>query len=125
VTAVSEASPVGPESERVLVLAPLGRDAALAKQVAASVGLRATECRDAAALRDEYRRGAGVLLLTEDALSTKTLEVLQELLGAQPPWSDLSVVICATQGEVIEGRLGMIERLRTTANVSLLERVWL
>ena len=75
-----------------------------------------------AVLRDECRRGAGVLLLTEDALSPKTVEILHDLLGTQPLWSDLAVIICATQGDVIEGRLGAIEKLRATANVSLLER---
>jgi signal transduction histidine kinase/ActR/RegA family two-component response regulator len=110
------------DRERVLVLAPLGRDAALAKQVAGSVGLSATVCVDARELARECRCGAGALLMTEDALSPNTIRILHELLCGQPPWSDLAVIVCATQGAFIEGALGTIEQLRTTANVSLLER---
>jgi len=46
-------------SERVLVLAPLGRDAAIARSILTDAGLPVMICNDLACLCEELDEGAG------------------------------------------------------------------
>lgn len=108
--------------ERFLILAPTGRDASLTHNLLRNAGLFSVVCRD---VDDVCRRlaqeGALALLLAEEVLSERALERLQELLGGQPAWSDLPVLL-------FTGRLAGPSRplsaraLMALGNVTLLER---
>lgn len=78
--------------ERILVLAPLGRDAALLCDTLEGVGMSSLACTEAM-LRTEVSRGLGALLLTEEALTQTTVVWVRSLLTQQPDWSDLQVVL--------------------------------
>jgi hypothetical protein len=56
-----------PHHERVLILAPRGRDAFVAKEILRDARLRADICLDAAELLHELHRGAEVAVVTEEA----------------------------------------------------------
>ncbi len=71
----------------VLVLAPLGRGGALE-----GAGLACTVAAEAD-LPGALRRGVGVLLLTEEALTPVTRGVLTRATETQPDWSDLPLVL--------------------------------
>ena len=86
----------GPAEQRILVLAPTGRDATLACELLSGAGLAAVPCRDAAALCQQLEAGAGAVLLTEEALSPLALDQLSQVLSRQPPWSDLPLIIFAS-----------------------------
>ncbi|HEY6146309.1 MAG TPA: hypothetical protein VIZ69_01370, partial [Thermoanaerobaculia bacterium] len=59
--------PAGDEKEsRVLVLAPIRRDGALAARVLHEAGIAATLCPSVLRLRIEIAEGAGAVLLTEE-----------------------------------------------------------
>jgi hypothetical protein len=77
------------EDARVLVLAPYGRDAALAGAMLREAGLDALTCPDLASLEREIGRGAGLAVVAEEALATADAHALSARLAAQPPWSDL------------------------------------
>ena len=83
---------------RVLVLAPVGRDGALASEVLASEGILAVPCPDVDTLCARVRKGAGAALITEEALLGEERERLAEVLGAQPPWSDFPLILLCCGG---------------------------
>jgi PAS domain S-box-containing protein len=105
---------------RVLILAPIGRDAHLAREILAENGVRALACRDLENLVDEIEEGAGAVLISEEALRTPTeLHYLGDRLSRQPTWSDLPVLLLASPG----ADSGAVRQaVRSLGNVTLLER---
>jgi signal transduction histidine kinase/CheY-like chemotaxis protein len=100
------------KGERILVLAPLGRDGALAEQALGGGGLTARACTDIDDLCREIAAGAGAAVLTEEALSPAAAARLEATLAEQPPWSDLPLIIFG-KSELSIGH---------AANVTLLDR---
>lgn len=104
---------------RVLLLAPTGKDALLSQRILGEAGIASAICPDLATLVQRAQAGAGVVLLTEEALSASDLTPLTAVLESQPPWSDLPVIVLMRGGasSPIADRL-----LDTLGNVVLLER---
>ncbi len=112
-----------PEIEkRALVLAPVGRDAAVAATILAEAGIAAEICPDLSALGREMARGAATAILTEEAVLTADLSEHEAWLAAQPPWSDFPIVLLTRQGGGAE-RVPSAERYtRILGNLIFLER---
>ncbi|KQT54582.1 hypothetical protein ASG43_03080 [Aureimonas sp. Leaf454] len=107
--------------ERILVLAPRGRDGDVATRVLAAGGLEALACLDLAALCARLDEGAGGVLLTEEALTVDGLDRFLDWIDRQPIWSDLPVVVLASKR--VGPRPGRAaEILDHLGNVILLER---
>jgi len=105
---------------RVLILAPTGRDAELTRGVLGEAGIRSTVCTDLASLASEIDAGAGMLLLSEEALASEVhLAYLGDKLMRQPPWSDLPILMLAHHGA---DSAQVRKAVRTLGNVTLLER---
>jgi len=104
---------------RVLVLAPTQRDAVVTRALFDHAAVPADICADPHALHRELERGAGALLLTEEALANSALERVLAALRNQPAWSDVPVVMLMRGGlqSVATGRV-----LQALSNVTLLER---
>jgi len=85
---------------RVLVLAPFGRDASLARAVLERAGLCCATCPDVSELPRCLDEGAGVAVIAEEALTRGDTAPLIEWLTDQPPWSDLPFVILTNGGEM-------------------------
>ncbi|MCE9562128.1 MAG: PAS domain S-box protein [Planctomycetes bacterium] len=103
-----------PETEdRVLVLMPTQRDAARTCEFLAGAGLAGTPCADPREVRRELAAGAGVVLLTDEALGGG--DWLSEALANQPTWSDLPMIVLSREGA---GHASF----RESANVTLVER---
>ncbi|MDB4929258.1 MAG: two-component sensor histidine kinase [Myxococcaceae bacterium] len=107
---------------RVLVLAPVGRDASLMKRVLDDAGLAARACADVGELCAEIGRGAGAAVLTEEALTRGGIRTLLAALEAQPAWSDLPLVVCTCPGAVSYASSGRLEAIVSRGNVTLVER---
>jgi len=108
--------------ERILVLAPTGRDATLAEQTLCRAGLEAEVIRTPEELASAIDRGAAAILLAEEALSPLAVDVLAGALERQAPWSDLPLVVFAgaMDRQASSARLEwMSSRL---GNVTLVER---
>jgi signal transduction histidine kinase len=86
------------DEERVLVVAPTARDAQLSQALFAQAGLPCAICQDLATFGDELGRGAGAVVLTEEALAPARRHLLLAALAAQPIWSDLPVILLAGSG---------------------------
>jgi PAS domain S-box-containing protein len=108
-------------SERVLILAPHGRDAQVAAAILAEARLRSVTCASLEQLVEGIEAGAGTALVTEESLLQADLHPLATWLGTQPQWSDFPFILITSRGGVernpAAGRL-----LTVLGNVTFLER---
>ncbi len=107
---------------RVLVLAPIGRDASAAAELLTRGGVSTEICRDLACLMEHIGTDIAAVLLAEEALYRKDTTALATWVREQPAWSDLPFVILTSQlthRNVSGWRRELVGMLR---NVSLLER---
>jgi two-component sensor histidine kinase len=112
----------GPNSERILILAPQGRDAEIAAKLLQEAGWPTLICADIASLCIELRNGAACGVVVEEAFATADLACLAEWIGGQPPWSDFPIVVLTGHGDA-PGRNALANRLQEIlGNVSFLER---
>jgi signal transduction histidine kinase/ActR/RegA family two-component response regulator len=105
--------------QRVLVLAPTGRDGVLACQLLASLEVPALAASNAAELFQEIAAGAGAVILADEALFPETVDGLLATLREQPPWSDLPLIVFTRSGESSER---VLEELIPLGNATILER---
>jgi len=105
----------------MLILAPRGRDAEVTAQVLQRSGIACEPCADLAALKHELDRDVGGVLVTEEAMVGPGLEPVLAWCEAQPPWSDLPIIVLATRqvGRRSDRATTLLGRL---GNVMLLER---
>ncbi|MGG7651521.1 MULTISPECIES: ATP-binding protein [unclassified Pseudomonas] len=85
-------------SERAIILAPLGRDSQIALMMLNEAGYDGVITRDLVALCSELEQGAGLLLISSEALLGGDLEPLLLLIEQQPAWSDLPIVLMTYHG---------------------------
>ena len=112
----------GQSSERVLILAPYGRDAEIASRLLQEAGWATLICADVASWCIELKTGAAFSVVVEEALMTGDLACLAEWIKAQPPWSDFPIVVLTSHGSA-PGRQTVADRLLDIlGNVSFLER---
>jgi signal transduction histidine kinase len=109
------------KDERVIIIAPVGQDAIAIAGLLDAQGLETQICNGS----DEYSRQitdrAGALLLTEEALESPQGSLLLDALKAQPPWSELPLIILTSGGE--SRRAGLLNLAAAAAgSVTLLER---
>ena len=107
---------------RVVVLAPIGRDASASADVLKRAVLECTVCSGVAELVAALDDGADAALVAEEALFGKRAEPLLDWIAGQEPWSDMPFVILTSRQdrtEVLSWRQRLLVRLR---NASLLER---
>ncbi|HEV2856593.1 MAG TPA: ATP-binding protein [Thermoanaerobaculia bacterium] len=108
-----------PLEQRVLVLAPTGRDSVLVCQLLASIDVPGFCCPDSSGLFQEMEAGAGAVILADEALHPEVLDGLLKALEKQPPWSDLPLIVFTRPGEDNES---MLENLIPLGNATVLER---
>src|SRR5262249_40072663 len=107
--------------ERVLIIAPVGRDAQVMAELLGRHGFEAQICGSLPECADNVQSGSGALMLTEEALESGGLSHLFEALNAQPRWSELPLIILTSGGD---SRLARLLELAAEAagSVTLLER---
>jgi two-component sensor histidine kinase len=109
-------------SERALILAPRGRDAAVAADILRSVAIAAEICSDLPALVREIACGAGFALVTDEAIRTADLKDLSRWLADQPPWSDFTFVLLILRGGGVERNPALARLSEVLGNVTFVER---
>jgi signal transduction histidine kinase len=109
------------KNERVIITAPVGQDAAAMATLLDSQGFETQICNGSAEYSRQMMDSAGALLLTEEALESAQGSLLLDLLKAQPPWSELPLIILTSGGE--SRRAGLLDLAAAAAgSVTLLER---
>lgn len=107
--------------ERILVFAPLGRDADVMASVLRRDGLACEVMPDFSALVAAIVAGAGAAILAEEALNGVDSTHLRQWLQGQEPWSDFPFIVLL--GKTIGLQQGAArERLGDLGNLILLER---
>ena len=107
---------------RVLVLAPVGRDASLICSVLSDAGVHAHLCASAGDLVSALSEGAGAMLVTEEALTPDLIEMLGRRLSQQPPWSDLPILILSGHPVTEASKPRSFSKLGRRAAVTLVDR---
>ncbi len=105
---------------RVLILAPRGRDAAIAAELLARGAIETHVCDSQPDLVEALRQGAGAVMLTEEALAPSAADLIDWVAG-QPAWSDIPFVVLANGSRTPRTSLAT-SRLGDLGNVVLLER---
>ena len=107
------------EESRVLFLAPTHKDAAAGRGLMAAAGLACHPCGSLAELCAEVPRGAGAVVVPEEAVVRDRDGCLAAALGDQPPWSHLPVLVLTAAGP-LPGR--RVRALLGLGDVILLKR---
>jgi len=106
--------------ERILILAPLGRDAEVIHQVLVRNGFDGGAVATVEALVAGLQQGAGACVVAEEALHDSSALQLLAWLRTQEPWSDFPFVVLVARGG------GHTQAARSTfdqlGNIILLER---
>jgi signal transduction histidine kinase len=109
------------KGECVFIIAPVGQDAETMAALLDAEGFETQICRK---LDEHFGRitdNAGALLVTEEALASAEGSLLMDLLKAQPPWSELPLIILTSGSE--SRRVGLLNVAASAAgSVTLLER---
>jgi signal transduction histidine kinase len=109
------------KDERVIIVAPVGQDA---ETMAALLNAEGFETQIFHGFDESSRQiwnSAGALVLTEEALEPAQGSLLLDVLEAQPPWSELPLIILTSGGE--SRRAGLLDLAAAAAGtVTLLER---
>src|SRR5256714_5464091 len=109
------------KGECVFIIAPVGQDAETIAALLDAEGFETQICRKLDEYSGRITDGAGALLLTEEALESAQGSLLLDLLKAQPPWSELPLIILTSGGE--SRRVGLLNvAARAVGSVNLLER---
>jgi signal transduction histidine kinase/ActR/RegA family two-component response regulator len=100
--------------ERILVLAPRGRDAELTCDLLTRAGLQPLACRDGAHFVAAFREGAACAVITQEAMGPGMQAELGRVLDAQPPWSDFPLIFLAGHAQPTQivdlGNITVLER---------------
>ena len=107
-------------SRRVLIVAPIGRDAELMCTHLEIAGMQCFPCKDVDGLCGELERGAGAIIVTEEALGPEVAPRLARTLAEQPAWSDVPIIILT--GTPLETKSRSFRELGRRTNVTLVDR---
>ena len=108
-------------AERVLILAPRGRDAEVVSGV---VGQTGVHCETVASFEDLAKKivaGAGIAVIADEALNGVDVGPLASWLAAQEPWSDFPFVVMLSR-RMSKADLELKATLAALGNVVILER---
>jgi len=110
-----------PHDERMLILSPHGRDAAVIEQVLARNGFAGIAVTGFDAMVAELAAGAGACVIAEEVLQDAGAQQLLAWLRAQEPWSDFPFVVLISKRHGAGSRTArsIFDQL---GNIVLLER---
>jgi signal transduction histidine kinase/CheY-like chemotaxis protein len=108
--------------ERILILAPTGRDAALTAQVLGEAGLAPEVCNSIEELCGKMLAGAGLAFITGEVLTSSAMRCLVAELARQPTWADIPILVLTSGGGQSPENAETLASLGEAANVTLIER---
>jgi signal transduction histidine kinase/ActR/RegA family two-component response regulator len=110
-------------SDLLLIAAPIGRDAELMCTQLTAAGLHCVACKDVHEICLRAAEGAGAIMITEEALQTDSARELIRTLVAQPPWSEIPVVVLTAALPLdFVPKHRAAEQLRGRTNVTYVDR---
>jgi signal transduction histidine kinase len=109
-------------SERALIAAPQGRDAIIAARILREAGLVGEICNDLPKFLKELALGAGVAVLTDEAIRDADIKGLASWVGSQPPWSDFPFILLTERGGGFERNPTAERQMEALGHLAFLER---
>jgi len=106
---------------RVLLLAPTGRDASTMAGILSRAGFTAETCASAEELCRGIDEGAGVAVVTAEALTPPAMRRISATLATQPPWSEIPLMIFVAAPDM-DRAARSFEGLGPRAYVTLIDR---
>jgi signal transduction histidine kinase/ActR/RegA family two-component response regulator len=106
---------------RVLIVAPIGRDADLMCSHLEAAGIRCDIRPNIEDLCDDVNDGAGALMLTEEALTPSAMPRLARVLDSQAAWSDVPLIILTGESS-FEGQPRTFAPFGRRTNVTFIDR---
>ena len=107
-----------PNETRVLLLPPTRRDADAICRLLTGEKIGCLVCPTLHVLCEEFVRGAGAVLVSEEAMAVDAEELVACVRG-QPVWSDLAIIVLSRSGAETPRLTTLLPRL---GNVSVVER---
>ncbi|MFZ2491071.1 MAG: hybrid sensor histidine kinase/response regulator [Thermoanaerobaculia bacterium] len=107
--------------DRILVVAPIGRDADLMCTHLRGAGLSCDVTKDVHDLCAALEEGVGAIMVTEEALTQGAADELTRSLAQQPPWSETPVIIL-TGSLSFPTKTHSFDALARRTNVTLVDR---
>ena len=110
-------------SSKALILAPLGRDSAVAGQLLEEAGIPYANCATLHELEASLGDDTCFAMIAVEAFRASDLRRLSSWLQAQPPWSDLPFIILSHRSDGDATFYPQTQRLaELLGNVTLIER---
>lgn len=119
---MASAKPQPNRDQRILILAPTGKDASLMARFLNGAGLQAEICNDVEETCREMAESAGLAFITGEVLTPIALQCLVEALQAQPAWSDIPLIVLTSGGGNTPSNAEALSVLAEAGNVTLIER---
>jgi PAS domain S-box-containing protein len=105
-----------------LILAPHGRDGAIAHELLRSVGIDSFICSNLSDFQGALDETACFAVVTEEALGPSELAAVAKRLEAQPSWSDLPFIVLTHHGSERERSPAAARLSSMLGNVTFIER---
>lgn len=107
---------------RVVILAPVGRDARLLAATLEEMNVDTGLASDSGMLMELLREGAGSAIIADEALAPSDTDALTAWLGSQPSWSDMPFIILTSGGRPTANSRRRAHLLSSIGNVTFIER---
>lgn len=107
---------------RVLILAPIGRDADLLAQSLKTIDVESAIVPNVETLLKEAPLGVGAAIIADEAISPEDVHELTSWLSTQPPWSDPPFIILTPGGQSKAYSNERAQQFSTLGNFTLIER---
>jgi PAS domain S-box-containing protein len=111
-----------PSLGRILVFAPQGRDAGIARALLKEAGIISEICLDLPSFERALGDDTCFVVLTEEALHSSDLRIVASRVNAQPAWSDLPFIILTQRAGDADRNSGAAILSDLLGNVTFLER---
>jgi PAS domain S-box-containing protein len=106
----------------VLILMPKGREETLATKALTRADIRTYICERPDQLAKHITDQTGAVLLAEEALVGAQISQFLRSLSAQPPWSDLPLLVLTSGSEADDAHYRILDLFGPNANVTFVAR---
>jgi signal transduction histidine kinase len=107
---------------RTIILAPTGKDQQLIANLLERCSMPCHTVAGVDQLCVEIGLGAGAAIVSEEALTTRAISQLHQVIDEQPTWSDFPLILLTVGGRVTVQSERLRELRRPLGNIFLLER---
>jgi signal transduction histidine kinase len=97
--------------KRILTLAPTAKDGEVTSRLLGNYGIACLSCATLADICDEFKKGASVLIVTQEALLADRSNCLRDALKNQEAWSDIPLIVLTIPGQDQNITLNRLEEI--------------